>query len=182
MRLRGLSAATACGFLLLVVGLLLVKTQGAAQSSPGVGLGPNAGTSLAVVPVTATRVRDQFVYSVPFLSGTVLTPAGSVSATSVLAAGPLVSGAYLTTIRVHNPDDQASVTFTVRAVETTPRLLSRGRLSPAPPSMLRPDDALEVGSNDLIQLLGYVPASSLVVIRSRAPLEVVAIYSAADGG
>src|SRR5437867_2967542 len=82
MRLRGLSVATACGSLLVLVGLLLVKSPGTAQSAPGAALGPNDGTSLAVVPVAATRIRDQFIYTVPYLAGTVLTPVGSVSATS----------------------------------------------------------------------------------------------------
>jgi hypothetical protein len=165
---------------MLLAGLFLVRTKGAAQSlPPGSTAGINDGSSLTMVAVAPTVIRGQFVYSVPFLCGTVLTPYGSVSSSSVAASSGLVSGAYVTTIRVHNPDDTASVVFSERAVESQPRQLSRGRISPALQETLRPEDAVEVTCTDLIRLLGTVPPSALVVIRSSAPLDVQAVYSAA---
>ena len=180
MERRRFRFAAVTAMLLMVSGLLFLRARSAAQSLPaGSGAGLGAGTTLAVVPIAPTRIRDQFVYSVPVLCGAMLTSYGSVSAAS-LPAARLASGTYLTTIRVHNPDDQAAVTFTERAVEATSRELSRGVISPSAQEVLQPEQGLEIDCTELTRLLGRVPASAFIVLRSRAPLDVVAIHAAAS--
>ena len=177
---RRFSMTTGVVCLFLVAGLLVLWTRGAAQSAPGAPALGAAGNSLAVVPISATQIRGQFVYSVPVLCGTVLTTAGSASVAALSSdATRLASGTYLTTVRVHNPDDQAAVTFQERAVEADPQQLARGRISPAIPMVLQPEQAMEFECTELNRLLGYMPPSAFLVIRSPAPLEVAGIYSAA---
>jgi hypothetical protein len=180
MERQSVRFAAVTATLLTVSGLLFLKARGDAQSLPsGAASAVSAGTSLAVIPITPTRIRDQFVYSVPILCGAALTPYGSVTAASLTGSARLASGTYLTTIRVHNPDDQAAVTFTERAIEANPRELSRGLVSPTFRETLQADQALEVNCTDLIRLLGKTPASAFVVLRSPAPLDVMAIHAAA---
>jgi hypothetical protein len=96
------------------------------------------------------------------------------------SAGEIVaSGAYLTAVNVHNPQD-ADVRFTAKIALALPGL-KPGRVSPKRDVALGPDEALEIDCPDIRRLAQAKDPflKGFLVLESTQELDVVAVYTAA---
>jgi hypothetical protein len=87
-------------------------------------------------------------------------------------------GLYFTAINVHNPNPDTAL-FRKKVASTLPEE-QPGPIAPFWGSRLAPDQALEIDCDDILRharLEGF--GKGFVVIQSRVPLDIVAVYTAA---
>jgi hypothetical protein len=138
-------------------------------------------TASAVVPPSVTT----YVYSVKYVCGMV-QPLGPkpTPLPSLQSAFPVVPGVYRTAVNVHNFTD-LPVRITKKAVVALPEDQPRGAISDRVKDILNGDEALEVGCQDVLKLLGgavnvdpqFGFITGFVEIRSPNELQVTAVYT-----
>jgi hypothetical protein len=126
----------------------------------------------------ANEARSQAVtyqYAAKYLCGTVTGKAGTPG------YGIVAPGTYFTSVNVHNPNSQA-VEFRKKFAVALPNENPEGRISPLVNASLKPDAAFEIECADILghfQPPATGPSKGFVVLLSPAPLDVVAVYTAA---
>lgn len=152
----------------------------AVLSACGIGVGGNVD----VETVSAIRVPEGLAYSAKFLCGTIQPMQGSpqLPDASHDTAAVLVPGTYLTSVNVQNPDT-LTILVAKRAVETKAQMARRGRIGRVIGDTLTADQGLYVDCTDILRLLGDQQTlgnhfiEGFVVFKSRAQLQVTAVYS-----
>jgi len=132
---------------------------------------------IALVSV-ASEARSQAVtyqYAAKYLCGTVTGKAGTPG------YGIVAPGTYFTSINVHNPNPQ-SVEFQKKFVVALPHENPEGQISPVVNAGLKLNGAFEIECADILgkfqpPITG--PSKGFVVLLSPAPLDVVAVHTAA---
>jgi hypothetical protein len=131
-----------------------------------------------------------FVYAAKFICGSMSEPQQPTE------EGPVEPGSYATAINVHNPNTEAVVFIKKAVLLFAENEKEEGFEIPKEPSrpreaQLGPDWGMEIDGRDIRQelLTGQAPPAPVfikgwVVIESRLPLDVVAVYTvrAPSGG
>jgi hypothetical protein len=96
-------------------------------------------------------------------------------------AGIVAPGAYFTSINVHNPNKEAVDIEKIFDV-ALPSEQQGGRIAVPVKASLKPQEAFEIECADIIRHLDQNPKlfwKGFVTLQSSAPLDVVAVYTAA---
>ena len=121
----------------------------------------------------ASEARSQTVqYAAKYVCGV---------ATSQSGAGIVAPGAYFTSINVHNPNKEA-VDIAKLFDIALPSEKQGGRIAGPVKASLKPQEAFEIECADIAQHLDFGPkvfTKGFVTLQSSAPLDVVAVYTAA---
>ena len=142
----------------------------------GLKLSSTAFVCVALVAL-ATEARSQTPgqYAAKYVCGTASNVAGGAG------AGIIATGTYFTSINVHNPNKQA-VEFEKTFDIALPSEKQGGRIVGPVKASLKPQEAFEIECADIAKHLDQNPKSfwkGFVTIVSGAPLDVVAVYTAA---
>ncbi len=142
------------------------------------------GASIDVETIPSKTIRGQLVYAAKFLCGTIPPKPGAPEFPgSGLGDTVFLSpGTCLTAVNVHNPDT-VPVVFFKRAAVSRRQTLPHGQVSGFDGDTLRWDEGLEIDCPDILRLLRDTLSlerhfvKGFVVLRTRAPLDVVGVYT-----
>jgi hypothetical protein len=122
----------------------------------------------------ASEARSQTAqYAAKYLCG--------VASAGAAGTGIVAPGAYFTSINVHNPNKEA-VDITKLFDIALPSEKQGGRIAGPVKASLKPQEAFEIECADIAQHLDFSPKAftkGFVTLQSSAPLDVVAVYTAA---
>ena len=136
---------------------------------------PATLSCLAVVAVTTEAHSQAAQYAAKYVCGVAGSAAGSPG------AGIVATGAYFTSINVHNPNKQAVDIEKVFDI-ALPSEKQGGRTAGPVKASLKPQEAFEIECADIAHNLDFSPKSftkGFVTLESSGPLDVVAVYTAA---
>ena len=124
----------------------------------------------------ASEARSQSAqYAAKYVYGTATSNAGTAG------AGIVAPGTYYTSINVHNPNKEA-VEIQKFFDVALPSEQQGGRIVGPVKASLKPQEAFEIECIDIIKHLDQNPKlfwKGFVTLQSSAPLDVVAVYTAA---
>ena len=131
-----------------------------------------------VLVLGASEARSQ-TPSVQYAAKYVCGTAGSAATAS--GAGIVAPGTYYTSINVHNPNKAAVEIEKVFDI-ALPSETQGGRVTEPFKASLKPNEAFEIECADIVKHLDQNPKAfwkGFVMLTSNAPLDVVAVYTAA---
>jgi hypothetical protein len=127
----------------------------------------------------AAQFPEGFMYTVKFACVKEVGPPEAE-----FGGAPFVPAQYRTAVNIHNPQ-RDDVSFSKKAVVALSQgSEERGIISEWREERLRSDEALDVDCLDIRELLGgdQPVGDGFVVIESRVPLDVVAVYTTEQAG
>ena len=153
----------------ILAGVALVLTVGLIASMVVVRPTPVDGA-----PGSAAQFPESFMYTVKFTCvKEVGPPEGDPGGV------PFVPALYRTAVNIHNPQREEVIFRKKAVVALSQESEERGIISEWREERLRSDEALDVDCLDIQKLLqgGQPVGDGFVVIESRVPLDVVAVYT-----